>query len=642
LATGTTRKGDILYFNKPVVMYADNSDWDSIDYRLLVDANGVSFNRKYIGNSSRQQSNDYFVIGQGMDNTWWSNNFWEFVEILYDDPYINYKVSNFPIYLYSNSFASSYLKKATYKNIMSVVGISISNTLQWNVGSIQIWWIYNWLNFSPKDIQINGIRYIKDTINWNNVDNVNYWSSIIAMDGAVDRAYWIIPTSEGELTNAEDVTDGDFTDYATWETGQEQTITLDLWDVYEIDTIIISHKNDGRIFNSATTEVSEDGINWYTLIQWPYTEETTGISKEIDYPILETVGNIIGKNMYISSYPWELSELPNWFVFWITLNESSLLIAPEKPEALVVNIDWKIEFLDMVDISEKWFLKWNSMSDSVYEYSKSWSGVLFNGTIQWWYSALPLSVTITGSSDYFWSESKIMDYTYKIIDNSNEQLLYSITWHFTMYVDWDWRTEQKTIIPNFYIEWKDIRIVIDYTIRAPNNENGSFSIWVQNVLWSWSVDYSKYIPSNNPIDLLFALEEKENWEIKAFRWWSVWVFDKLWYNIYNYIYSWITNSSERIQDWAFNENSNSMVIGKYAYPWVINLLNSNSNNNQFFVVMPSNFVAKSDWMLRIGTASTVSLNWKSIGNINNGCIPVRRGDRVSGVNASSNIFIPLF
>ncbi|MDR0651277.1 MAG: hypothetical protein LBG59_07985 [Candidatus Peribacteria bacterium] len=26
LATGTTRKGDILYFNKPVVMYADNSD----------------------------------------------------------------------------------------------------------------------------------------------------------------------------------------------------------------------------------------------------------------------------------------------------------------------------------------------------------------------------------------------------------------------------------------------------------------------------------------------------------------------------------------------------------------------------------------------------------------------------------------
>lgn len=113
------------------------------------------------------------------------------------------------------------------------------------------------------------VRYVRDTLNGSSKSSSNLWGEIKVMRQGVNLANGILPTSSTAPTGTyglEVITD-EATDKSCSINGTDVWVQIDLGQVYEdIEYLHIWHYDydAGRAFNHKS-QVSEDGVNWYTL-----------------------------------------------------------------------------------------------------------------------------------------------------------------------------------------------------------------------------------------------------------------------------------------------------------------------------------------------------------------------------------------
>lgn len=113
------------------------------------------------------------------------------------------------------------------------------------------------------------VRYVRDTLNGSNKSSSNLWGEIKVMRQGVNLANGILPTSSTAPTGSfglEVITD-EATDKSCSINGTDVWVQIDLGQTYEdIEYLHIWHYDydAGRAFNHKS-QVSEDGVNWYTL-----------------------------------------------------------------------------------------------------------------------------------------------------------------------------------------------------------------------------------------------------------------------------------------------------------------------------------------------------------------------------------------
>ena len=123
------------------------------------------------------------------------------------------------------------------------------------------------------------IRYIRDWCGVNNINNYAHWVEISAYNSAgVNLALGKTATLSwaGNANLAPRVTDGittidPYLSSVELTAGNAHSITVDLGFTDFIDTIKIHHYyGDGRTYQNTKTEVSADGVKWYTIFDSKY------------------------------------------------------------------------------------------------------------------------------------------------------------------------------------------------------------------------------------------------------------------------------------------------------------------------------------------------------------------------------------
>ena len=146
------------------------------------------------------------------------------------------------------------------------------------------------------DTSFSKIRYVRDWLNGNSIDNTNYWLNCEISGGNVNYASGITPKGYNgldslatvEVTNPSYYTDNSFIDseerdltrYTSISSNDWCCLQLDLGDVKSVDYIRIWHYYaDEREYNHKL-QISQDGSNWQTLydseVQGRYTESNSG------------------------------------------------------------------------------------------------------------------------------------------------------------------------------------------------------------------------------------------------------------------------------------------------------------------------------------------------------------------------------
>lgn len=143
-------------------------------------------------------------------------------------------------------------------------------------------------------VPLTGVRYIRDTTNGSTQNANNYWIEIQAIDGTSTNVALNKTVTSSSLPIAGTitmVTDGDTTNtsghYVALSSGM-QWVEVDLGSTMDIKSIsIFRYSYDARIFHNVTTEVSEDGSNWYMLwdssVDGEYAESASGKTITFDY-----------------------------------------------------------------------------------------------------------------------------------------------------------------------------------------------------------------------------------------------------------------------------------------------------------------------------------------------------------------------
>lgn len=168
------------------------------------------------------------------------------------------------------------------------------------------------LNFSITNNQKLSFRYVRDWLNGNTVNGNNYWNDIQVWAGATNRALGKLPTSNGVLTNAVNMTDGNASTY-----GYETAVTgakwvqVDLGAVYsDIDNVKIFHYYlDGRTFHGTKTEVSTDGVTWLTLYDSAVSGEYVETSSGKTYVQTATGSPVGNKVQFVFKFIVDITEL---------------------------------------------------------------------------------------------------------------------------------------------------------------------------------------------------------------------------------------------------------------------------------------------------------------------------------------------
>lgn len=146
------------------------------------------------------------------------------------------------------------------------------------------------------DTSFSKIRYVRDWLNGNSIDNTNYWLNCEISGGNVNYASGITPKGYNgldslatvEVTNPSYYTDNSFIDseerdltrYTSISSNDWCCLQLDLGDIKSVDYIRIWHYYaDEREYNHKL-QISQDGSNWQTLydseVQGRYTESNSG------------------------------------------------------------------------------------------------------------------------------------------------------------------------------------------------------------------------------------------------------------------------------------------------------------------------------------------------------------------------------
>ena len=139
---------------------------------------------------------------------------------------------------------------------------------------------------NKQDIIPSNIRYIRDWLNGNSVDDENRWVEIEIMvndtnlaSGEINIAAGITPTSDiSSITNISKYTDGQTDTYASSSQSDWHYLQIDLGENNTFDTgyITVWHfYDDNRKYNHKL-EISADGTSWFTL----YDSEKYGLYTE--------------------------------------------------------------------------------------------------------------------------------------------------------------------------------------------------------------------------------------------------------------------------------------------------------------------------------------------------------------------------
>lgn len=141
--------------------------------------------------------------------------------------------------------------------------------------SIDIW------ELSPTDYK--EVRYIRNTLTWNDKDCNNTWVEIEALENGTNTniAFWKLATlvwTADLPTYVKRITDWTkSSSYFADSWCSTDTLQLDLWNVYNISKINVWHKfSDGRKYTNNIVKVSKDWINWEDIynsnLDWVYAE----------------------------------------------------------------------------------------------------------------------------------------------------------------------------------------------------------------------------------------------------------------------------------------------------------------------------------------------------------------------------------
>jgi hypothetical protein len=130
------------------------------------------------------------------------------------------------------------------------------------------------------------VRYIRDWLNGSTANTGNHWVEIQALDNlginvALNKTATPLAAGSANYPFTR-VTDGstDTTLYADGAVGMNY-VTIDLGALYNINSIKVWHYYaDSRSYSATKTEISDDGINWFSIfdsaIEGTYTETSTG------------------------------------------------------------------------------------------------------------------------------------------------------------------------------------------------------------------------------------------------------------------------------------------------------------------------------------------------------------------------------
>lgn len=165
--------------------------------------------------------------------------------------------------------------------------------------------VIEYLN-NKKNTSLDGIRYVKDCINGNNISNQNNWLEvkIISSGNNVALNKKIMGTN---ISNIERITDNNVKNgLATSSISGEQCIIIDLEKKYNIEAINVYHDTDiNKKYYHHTISVSSDGNNYEIIYNNEQMESKYGITiNTFNASEVMSVGNVYASVLELDGAKW--------------------------------------------------------------------------------------------------------------------------------------------------------------------------------------------------------------------------------------------------------------------------------------------------------------------------------------------------
>ena len=163
-----------------------------------------------------------------------------------------------------------------------------------------------YIETTRKNKDLNQVRYIKDCVYGNNVDNTNEWSEIMAIvkgeNVALNKNVKIYDVNNNEIGNSNYIVDDDLTTKLTTGT----CVVIDLGRTYNIDYLYSYHSiNEDKKYYDYNLSVSSANIDYKPIYNY---EDNNVVVTAFEEPKIKLVGNIyvpiktIGNDRWIRLY----------------------------------------------------------------------------------------------------------------------------------------------------------------------------------------------------------------------------------------------------------------------------------------------------------------------------------------------------
>ncbi len=257
LATGGTQiKGGIITDPSPNYSYSGNFYYGARGYEGTTQGGGGGY---YGGAGDRQSSSGGSSFISGYPGVNAINKVGATTGIQHSNNTIHY--------------SNKYFKNASMKagnNLMPTH--DGTGTMNGNLGNGYAKIAYIGSEPEKQNILLNNVRYIKDCINGSTLNNYKHWVEIQAIANGVNLAKNKTVTgtvAEETLYPYSRITDGDLTlaNHARISPVGRHCVTVDLETIYNLDEVAVWHNYDGRKYFDNSLQVSNDNINWTTVIQ---------------------------------------------------------------------------------------------------------------------------------------------------------------------------------------------------------------------------------------------------------------------------------------------------------------------------------------------------------------------------------------
>jgi len=429
------------------------------------------------------------------------------------------------------------------------------------------------------------IRYIRDWLDWSNINNWNHWVEIQAFSWATNVAlwktvtspYWITWIAWYSLTNwATSSSVYAFnTAFPAWWIWYMQ---VDLWSIQAIDTIKVWHYYaDSRVYNRTKTEVSSDWINWFPIfdstVNWLYTE--TAAWHNMTVPVIATPWTVTiwsARALVLAWWGWAWMNMWGWGWGWGYIATTSATI---KEWANFINVwDWG-----------KWAPAWSTWWQAANQPFNT-KATCWRNTYAFWLTA------VWGWSWWTWDWSNVFT------TPSSWWAWWSwgwASWYFTLwtYTWWAWTSWQ------WFVWWAWWLAYYGWGWGWAWWAWTHWSAWVPPVGWPWLLN-----------DILWTGYYWWGWGWASWYsawWWNGWIWWWGWWAIWiTTWWAWL-NNWQAWTNWPFNAWANVPWWNAWANTWWGWGWGSHYNANNKWWDWGSWIVVISfpiDWSSWITTAST--------------------------------------